>query len=149
MAQMHKCLYLWVITDLLSFASFTFKSSEVKCFATPIKSNLHNSAFTRSSLLKVFCKKGAFRNFAKFAGKHLCQGLFRSQRVATLLKKRFWHRCFPMNFAKFPRTLFLTEHLWWLLLFYCHYQNHILDPGKNLWGRFFCKKSWRLLAFSR
>ena len=24
---------------------------------------------------------------------------------------------FPVNFAKFLRTPFLTEHLWWLLLF--------------------------------
>ena len=30
---------------------------------------------------------------------------------ATLLKKRLWHRCFPVNFAKFLRTPFLTEHL--------------------------------------
>ena len=37
-------------------------------------------------------------------------------RPATLLKKRLWHRCFPVNFAKFLRTPFLTEHLWWLLL---------------------------------
>ena len=34
----------------------------------------------------------------------------------TLVKKRLWHRCFPVNFAKFPRTSFLTEHLRWLLL---------------------------------
>ena len=34
----------------------------------------------------------------------------------TLLKKRLWHTCFPVNFVKFPRILFLTEHLWWLLL---------------------------------
>ena len=27
-----------------------------------------------------------------------------------------WHRCFAVNFAKFPRTLFLTEHLRRLLL---------------------------------
>ena len=27
-------------------------------------------------------------------------------------KRRLWHRCFPVNFAKFLRTLFLTEHLW-------------------------------------
>ena len=27
-----------------------------------------------------------------------------------------WHRCFPVNFAKFLRTPFLTEHLRWLLL---------------------------------
>ena len=24
---------------------------------------------------------------------------------ATLLKKRLWYRCFPVNFAKFLRTL--------------------------------------------
>ena len=34
----------------------------------------------------------------------------------TLLKKRFWHMCFPKNFVKFLRTLFDIEHLWWLLL---------------------------------
>ena len=33
-----------------------------------------------------------------------------------LLKKRLWHRCFPVNFAKFLRTPFFTEYLWWLLL---------------------------------
>ena len=35
---------------------------------------------------------------------------------ATLLKKRLWHRCFPVNFGKFLRTPFFTEHLWWLFL---------------------------------
>ena len=37
-------------------------------------------------------------------------------RPATLLKRRLWHRCFPMNLAKFLRTPFCIEHLWWLLL---------------------------------
>ena len=37
-------------------------------------------------------------------------------RPATLLKKSFWHRCFPVNFPKFLRTPFFTEHLQWLLL---------------------------------
>ena len=32
-------------------------------------------------------------------------------RTATLLKKRLWHRCFPVNFAKFLRTPFLTKLL--------------------------------------
>ena len=50
---------------------------------------------------EVFCKKGILRNFAKFTGKH----------PATLLKKRLWHRCFPVNFAKFLRVPLLTEHL--------------------------------------
>ena len=37
-------------------------------------------------------------------------------RTATLLKKRLWYRCFPVNFVTFLRTSFLTKHLRWLLL---------------------------------
>ena len=37
-------------------------------------------------------------------------------RAATLLKKRLWHRCFPVNFAKFLRTPFIKKDLWWRLL---------------------------------
>ena len=43
---------------------------------------------------------------------HQCQSLW----PATLLKERLWHRCFPVNFEKFLRTPFLTEHIRWLLL---------------------------------
>ena len=39
-------------------------------------------------------------------------------RPATLFKKRLWHSCFPVNFAKFLRTPFLTGHLRWLLLYF-------------------------------
>ena len=42
--------------------------------------------------------------------------LIKLQAPITLLKKRLWHRCFPVNFTKFLRTTFFTEHLWWLLL---------------------------------
>ena len=74
----------------------------------------------RSSRPEVFCKKGVLKNFAKFTRKHLPQTLFFNKvaglRPATLLKKRLWHRCFPVNFAKFLSGPFLTEHLWWLLL---------------------------------
>ena len=41
-----------------------------------------------------------------------CWGL----RPATLLKRRLWYRCFPVNFAKFLRTPLLTEHPLWLFL---------------------------------
>ena len=40
----------------------------------------------------------------------------RVNRPATLLKKKLWHRCFPLNFAKFLRTPLSIEHLRWLLL---------------------------------
>ena len=35
---------------------------------------------------------------------------------ATLFKKRLWRRCFPVDFVKFLRTPFFTEHLRWLFL---------------------------------
>ena len=59
----------------------------------------------RSSRQEVFYEKGVLRNFTKLTGKHLCQSLF-FNKVAGLR-----HRCFPVNFAKFLRTSFLTEHL--------------------------------------
>ena len=37
---------------------------------------------------------------------------------ATLLKKRLWHRCFPVNFVKFLRTPFLKSTSGRLLLYY-------------------------------
>ena len=33
-------------------------------------------------------------------------------RLATLLKRRLWHMCFPLNFAKFFKDTFFTEHSW-------------------------------------
>ena len=56
---------------------------------------------------EVFCKKR-------------CQSLFFNKVAgwgpATLLKKRPWHRCFPVNFAKFFRTPFLQNTSGGLLL---------------------------------
>ena len=59
----------------------------------------------------MFCKNFALKNFTKFTGKHLCQNLFFNKVAVpeTLLKKRFWHRCFHLNFVKFLRTSFLQK----------------------------------------
>ena len=74
----------------------------------------------RSSRLEAFCRKGVLRNFEKFTRKHLYQSLLFNKaadlRTVTLLKKRFWYRCFPVNFSKFLKTLSIAEHLRWLLL---------------------------------
>ena len=74
----------------------------------------------RSSHRRCSVRKGVLRNFAKFTGKHLCQRLFFNKvaglRPATLLKKSLWHRCFPVNFAKFLRTPFLQNTSGRLLL---------------------------------
>ena len=62
----------------------------------------------RSSHQRCSIKKGVLRIFARFTGKHLCRSLFFNKvaglRPATLLKKRLWRRCFPMNFTNFLRV---------------------------------------------
>ena len=64
----------------------------------------------RCSLEKVFLE------ISQNSQENTCAIVFAGLRLATLLKKKFWHRCFPVDFAKFLRTPFVIEHLWWLLL---------------------------------
>ena len=99
--------------------------------------SFHLESSTRLSLVSTICTEAVaqrcfvniLRNFSKFTGKHLCQGLFLNKlqalvffnkvaclRPATLFKKRLWRRCFPMNFAQFLRTSFRKKHHGWLLL---------------------------------
>ena len=79
-----------------------------------------NKIINRSSRPEVFSEKGVLRNIAKFTGKYLCQSLFFNKvadlRPATLLKKKLWHNCFPVNCAKFLRTPFLQNTSGRLLL---------------------------------
>ena len=95
-----------------------------------------------SSRPEVCCKKDALRDFEKFTGKHLYQSLFLSKvpglRSATLLKRRLWHRCFSVNFAKSLRTPFLTEHFRWLLLSKQHRTNSKIN-SKYLGDKLFLK----------
>ena len=64
-----------------------------------------NEQRTEAVVRRCLIKIGILKNFAKFTGKQLCQSLFFNKiaglRPTTLLKKRTWHRCFPVNFAKF------------------------------------------------
>ena len=68
-------------------------------FYLPIQIFFEIFQICRSSRPEVFCKRCS-------------AGL----RPTTLLKKRLWHRCFPVNFVKFRRAPFFIEHLWWRLL---------------------------------
>ena len=83
-------VFVWIQTDLL------------KCF------------LLSSSRPEVFCKKGILRNFTKLIGKHPCRSfLFNTVAGLNLNQAKI-----PVNFAKFLRTPFYIEHLWWLLLFW-------------------------------
>ena len=65
---------------------------------------------------EMFYKKDVLRIFAKFIEKHLCQSLFFKKvaylEPATLLKKRRWHRCFPVKICRISKNTFFTEHVW-------------------------------------
>ena len=81
----------------------SFSESEKKKISiNHLEFRLITSSHQRCSL-----RKDLFRNFAKFTRKHLCQSL--------------WHRCFPVNFAKYLRTLFLqnTSERVLLTLYWC------------------------------
>ena len=60
-------------------------------------------------------------------------------RPATLLIKILWHRCFPVNFAKFLREPFLIEHLWVTasVTLNTHYRTFTLYPF-HVTGLFLC-----------
>ena len=98
---------------------------DVRVLARPYLMTCHfpnpcEFANNKSSCPELACKKDAPENSTKYTGKHFCQSLFFNKvaglKPATLLKERLWHRCFPVNFGKFLRKSFFTEHLWWLLL---------------------------------
>ena len=50
----------------------------------------------------MFCKKGALRNFAKFTGKHLYQGLF-------LIKKETQTQVFSCEFCEISKNTFFLK----------------------------------------
>ena len=93
---MYRKLVFWqLICKIIyvTFANFTYLSSE-------------------AVVRMCSAKKMLFKYFAKSTKEHLCQSLFfniKLLRPATLLKKRLWHRYFPVNLAKFLRAPFLQN----------------------------------------
>ena len=74
---------------------------------------------SRSSHRRCSVRKCVLRNFSTFSRKHLCQGPFFIKLDLSLqlhLRKRLWHRCFLVNFAKSLGTLLLQTTSGWLLL---------------------------------
>ena len=64
-------------------------------------------------------------------------------RPATLLKNRPWHRCFPVNFAKFLRTTFVHNTcerllLWFISLLHYKICHFVVGPMR---GKESCRKA--------
>ena len=69
--------------------------------------NFFRTAFIEEVVWRYSVKKSVFAKFCKIHRKTSVPESF--NRPATLFKKRLWHRCFPVNFAKFLRTLCLDR----------------------------------------
>ena len=57
---------------------------------------------------------GVPENFKKFTEEHLCLSLLNEiagLQAGSLFKKRLWHRCFSVNFAKYLKHLFYKTTL--------------------------------------
>ena len=104
---------------LFSFRSVTDSKCFSKCLWETVKHGLmeyvkeHIFPFNfRSSHRRCSFKKVVLKNVTKFTGKPLCQSLFFNKVAGLRLWHRWfwlWHRCFPVNFAKFLRTPFLQN----------------------------------------
>ena len=68
----------------------------------------------KSSHQRCSVKKGVLRNFAKFTGKYLCQGLF-FKKVAgaacNFIKKETLAQVFSCEFCEISKNIFFTEQL--------------------------------------
>ena len=74
---------------------------------------LYISGIYRSSHQKCSGKKGVLTNLQENLQENICARVSfliklqdRGQRPATLLKKRLWHRCFPVNLQILYEQLF-------------------------------------------
>ena len=68
------------------------------------------------TIAQRYSVKKVFLEILKNSQEDTCARVSFFNKVATLLKKRLLHRCFPVNFSKFLRAPFLPEQLRWLLL---------------------------------
>ena len=87
-------------------------------FGYAVSLSLSFYVISTSSHRRCSVQIGVLKNFIKFTGKHLCQSLFFNKVAGFLLKKRLWHRCFPVNFAIFLITPFLHNTSGRLLLYF-------------------------------
>ena len=70
------------------------------------------------AVVRRWSVKKAFLEISQISQENTCAraSFLIKLQPATLLRKRLWHRCFPVNFEKFLRTPFLTERVRWLLV---------------------------------
>ena len=105
------------------------------------------------SMKDLFCKCDQICTFQLvtftkevFHGKlqFLCGYFLEFLRPATLLKMSLRHSCFLVNFMKLLRTLFVIEHLRWLLLQFCSFESiyMVMEPLDMAFSSPSCPTVW-------
>ena len=143
----------------------TFSSSPTLmriCYRNNVNLHVHNYNNLKERKVngqkqpsEVFYKKVVLWNFTKFTGKYLCLCLFFNKvaglrpEVCSFIKKRLWHRCFPVDFVKSLRTPFLQNTSGRLFLnsaltILIHGSTY---PFLNSLQKFIEIQSWLLLTF--
>ena len=94
----------------LIFYIFLSSIIYLKCKFADDLNSLHSGVLILLEAVVQRCSvKKVFLEILQNSQKNTCV------KVSFLI--RLWHRCFPVNSAKFQRTSFLADHLRWLLLF--------------------------------
>ena len=132
-------LIYWNVSGKLLSQSTSCCSHGLKLLHTP---NFQVFSTVSNMMVKVarYLPKSetAFhRCLQQFTGKYLFKSIFFNKVGGLHPRKKLLHRCFPVSFAKYFRTLFLRNTFgWWLLLLNIisllrqpHKQNVTLDPG--------------------
>ena len=84
-----------------------FKQVLIKTYSA-----LHQTSLLKAFLLKkpeVFCKNKVFLEISKNLQENICARVSFLIKLQAFIKKGLWRSCFPMNVAKFLRTLFLQN----------------------------------------
>ena len=88
----------------VKFVVCQFSKSHTCVFST--QSIIFDAAFFRGSRPEVFCRKGSFRNFAKFTGKHRISFLIKLQASAW---KETLAQVFSCEFCKISKKTFSNK----------------------------------------
>ena len=96
-----------------------------------------NVTLTEAATRGVLCEK-VFLEIWQISQENTCArvSFLIKKRPATLLKRRLWHRCFPVNFVKFLRTPFLQNTSGRLLLLWIKLQTYITESDTAVDGCF-------------
>ena len=102
------------------FNFLAFDSGNVVLFNFLLDTSSQKILDTSCSVKKFFLKN------LQNSQENTCSRVSFLVKLQALLKKRLWHRCFSVTFAKVLETPFCIEYLWWLFCLVFNFCNQPL-----------------------